>query len=75
MLRLAINFLWPSFLVAIVADGCFFALFEPLELMRLAGFDDGPSLAGYTVTFFFFWAACTLASSLTFFLVHSVQER
>jgi len=74
MLRITINFLWPSFLVAIVAEGCFFALFEPHELLQLAGFHDSPSIAGYTMTFFFFWVTCSVSSALTYYLSNSVRN-
>ena len=32
MVRLIMAVLWPSFLVAIVAEGVFFSLFDPREL-------------------------------------------
>ena len=62
--------LWPSFLVACVASGLFFAAVDP-ELLR----DAGPHLfagmnreSGYALGFFFFWAMGALASALSLYL-------
>lgn len=61
--RLAMTVLWPSFLAAALAVGCFFSLFEPDALSAL------PPMAVYSIGFFFFWSLCALASMLTFYLV------
>jgi hypothetical protein len=55
---------WPSFFAAGVATMVFFALFDPVELAKLAwvGIEIDRKL-GYTVGFFLFWA-CTFSSSL-----------
>lgn len=71
MLRLTMNILWPSFLVAIVAEGCFFSVFDPRELHHIAGQYDLPPIAGYTIGFFFFWIICSLASLLTSYLANA----
>ena len=56
--------LWPSFFSAGVATMVFFALFDPVELARLAWVGvEIDRKTGYTAGFFLFWA-CTLASSL-----------
>lgn len=55
---------WPSFFSAGVASMVFFALFDPVELAKLAWVDvEIDRKWGYTIGFFLFWA-CTLASSL-----------
>lgn len=56
--------LWPSFLVAIVAEGVFFSLFEP-DILAVRGGEKLTPLAVYTLGFFFFWTCCALASWLT----------
>ncbi len=61
--RLAMSVLWPSFLAAALAEGCFFSLVEPESLSVLA------PLAVYSIGFFFFWTFCTLGSLLTAYLV------
>ena len=63
MRKLAMTVLWPSFLSAALAVGCFFSVFEPDALWDLT------PLAVYTIGFFFFWTLCALASMLTYYLV------
>jgi hypothetical protein len=70
MLRIIVNILWPSFLVSIMAEGCFFSFLEPHELLQLVDLHELPPIAAYTVGFFFFWIFCSLASSLTYYLTH-----
>lgn len=68
MLRRVMTILWPSFLIAILAEGCFFSLFDPHELLLIGGQYELPAIAGYTIGFFFFWIFCALASMLTYYL-------
>jgi len=75
MLRLASIILWPSFLVAIIAEGFFFSLFDPRELLYVVGRLELPPLAGYTIGFFFFWVFCSIASMLTYYLAHTPNDR
>ncbi len=69
MLRLALVVLWPSFLVAAVAEGFFFSMFDPHDLSISGIHPELPPIAIYTAGFFFFWAFCSLASMLTCYLV------
>lgn len=71
MLRLAMSVLWPSFLSAIMAEGFFFSLFDPADLVLIGGQTDLPPIAAYTIGFFFFWAFCAIASLLSLYLVRS----
>ena len=69
MIRRVMVVLWSSFLVAVVAEGLFFSLFDPLEC---AHGDIGLALspiAAYTIGFFFFWGSCAFASTLTCYLL------
>lgn len=75
MLRYVMSILWPSFLVAMVAEGCFFSLFDPADLLRLGGQPVLPPIAGYTIGFFFFWSFCSLASMLTHYLFNVSDDR
>ena len=70
MLRLVSTILWPSFLVAVVAEGCFFSLFDPLELLRIGVTHELTPIAGYTIGFFCFWIFCAMASALTYYLAN-----
>lgn len=68
MPRLLMIVLWPSFLVAIVAEGLFFSLIDPFG-GSLGDSEEGMSpLATYTIGFFLLWFFCALSSSLTWFL-------
>jgi hypothetical protein len=77
MLRLALTTLWPSFLVAILAEGFFFSLFDPRDLVHIGGDFPVqlPPIAVYTLGFFFFWIFCALASMLTYYLSHVPNDR
>lgn len=71
MLRLAMSVLWPSFLSAIMAEGFFFSLFDPADLMMIGGQADLPPTAAYTIGFFFFWAFCAIASMISLYLIRT----
>ncbi|MFZ6646839.1 hypothetical protein ACO0LO_14045 [Undibacterium sp. TJN25] len=72
-MRIAISILWPSFLTAIAAEGLFFSLFDPRELALAGSHIDMSVTAVYTLGFFCFWLFCSLASSLTCYLLQ-VEE-
>ena len=69
MLRHVMNILWPSFLVATIAEGCFFSLVNPHEISFLVDQYELPLVGCYTIGFFFFWTFCSLASTLTSYLI------
>lgn len=75
MARLMMIVLWPSFLVAIVAEGLFFSLFDPQDLALAGTHLEASPLAAYTIGFFFFWGFCALASMLTCYLTASPNDR
>lgn len=75
MARLMMVVLWPSFLVAIVAEGFFFSLFDPSDLSAFGSHAEITPLAVYTIGFFFFWLFCSLASMLTCYLISMPNER
>lgn len=75
MARLMMVVLWPSFLVAIVAEGFFFSFIDPHELTIGTAHVDLPALAVYTVGFFCFWVFCALASMLTCYLANVPNDR
>jgi len=69
-----IGVLWPSFVVAGVAEVVFFTLFDPVELHLLGDPVAVGSLAAYTIGFFVFWAFCAASSAFTCFLLRSAAE-
>lgn len=74
MSRLAMVILWPSFLVAIVAEGFFFSWADPHDLVPTHHFEDLSPLAAYTIGFFCFWFFGSLASMLTYYLVKTSTD-
>ena len=66
--------LWPAFLVAGIAEGITFSLFDPQD-MRLFGetVELGRS-AIYSIGFFLFWAFAAASSALTCLLQRSPFE-
>ena len=69
MLKLAMTVLWPSFLTAAMADGFFFSMFDPADLMMVGGHMELPPIAAYTLGFFFFWSFAALASMMSLYLI------
>lgn len=66
--------LWPAFLVAGVAEGVFFTIFDPIELNFFGAPLDMSRMAIYTMGFFGFWGLGIAASALTVFLERSPFE-
>ncbi len=67
--RLLMWILWPSFLVGGIAEGVFFTLVQPEDLI----FFDQPIRASKeainTVAFLCFWLLCALSSALTIYIL------
>ena len=74
MLQKTMAILWPSFLAAIVAEGCFFSLFVPDELPVAYEGLELTAAAVYSIGFFCFWALTALSSLLTWYLVATPAE-
>ena len=60
--------IWPAFLVAGVAEGIFFTMFDPLELHVFGVTLDLSREAIYTMGFFGFWGMGIASSALTVLL-------
>jgi hypothetical protein len=69
----ALRILWPSFLVACVAELVFFSVFDPVDF-QLFGPLGLSRRAGYSIGFFLFWAVAAASSALTFVLQKSAAE-
>jgi len=72
-MKKAIWILWPSFVVALVADALFFTVFDPVDF-RLFGPLGLSRLAGYSIAFFLFWAFAAASSAFTCFLQRTREE-
>ncbi|MCE9570045.1 MAG: hypothetical protein K8R10_08595 [Rhodocyclales bacterium] len=66
--------LWPSFLVAGIAEGLFFTVIDPQELYLFGEPVHLSKIATYSVGFFGFWAVCAASSLMTCFLQRSAAE-
>jgi len=66
--------LWPSFLVASAANGLFFTLFDPADLVVFGRGIELGRMEVYTVGFFAFWALGAASSLLTCFFQRTAAE-
>ncbi len=69
-----LSVLWPSFLVAGIAEGVFFTLIDPRELYLLGEPVHFSSLATYSVGFFCFWTICAASSAVTCYLLRTAKK-
>ena len=74
MMQRMIQILWPSFLVAGVADIIFTTLFDPLEIMYRGEALIEHRVAAYTIGFFVFWLLGITSSMLTCYFQRSADE-
>ena len=59
--------LWPSFLVAGIAEIVFFTFIDPRELLLLGHPIAFSTITTYSLGFFAFWAVCAASSYATRF--------
>jgi hypothetical protein len=71
----AIWILWPSFIVAAVAEMAFFALFDPGELSFFGQSLELSSTAVYSIGFFLFWGFAAASSALSLYLGRDSSRR
>ena len=60
--------LWPSFVVAGIAEGVFFTVIDPQELYLFGQPVHFSKLATYSIGFLGFWLVCAASSLMTWFL-------
>ncbi len=65
MKALLIQILWPSFVMAGIAEAVFFTLIDPQELYFFGAPVSFSPLATYSIGFFAFWILCAASSALT----------
>ncbi len=66
--------LWPSFVVAGIAEAAFFTLIDPQELYLFGEAVEFSRMATYSIGFFCFWAVCAASSMFTCFIQRSADE-
>lgn len=74
MMQRLIHILWPSFLVAGLADLVFVVLFDPLEIVYRGEVQAGQRVGAYSVGFFVFWLLGSASSALTCYFQRSAAE-
>ncbi len=68
------SILWPSFLVAGIAEGIFFTLVDPQELLLFGEPVHLSRMAIYSLGFFAFWLICGASSLVTCYLRNTSDE-
>ncbi len=66
--------LWPSFIVAGIAEILFFTLIDPQELYLFGEPVNFSRTTVYSLGFFAFWAICAASSLLTCFIQRDSSE-
>lgn len=66
--------LWPSFVMAGIAEAVFFTLIDPQELYLFGEPVSFSRIATYSIGFFAFWALCAASSMFTCFIQRSSSE-
>ena len=75
MSRLALQILWPAFLMAGVLELLVFALVDPSDLRWFGGAPlQVPRQAVYTLAFLVFWAVIAVAGAITALLRQQADE-
>lgn len=68
-IRLLMWILWPSFLVAGLAEGLIFTVVSPEDLTFFGQPIEASFQATYTISFFILWMFCALSSALSIFIL------
>lgn len=75
MTRLAVQILWPAFLMAGVFEMLLFAVIDPGQLHWFGGAQiEWPRQAIYSVTFILCWGTMSTASALTVLLTRNAAQ-
>lgn len=73
MRRRLIWIFWPSFVVAGIANGLFFTIFDPVDFTLFGPFGLS-RLTAYSTGFFVLWALAAASSAFTHYLEHTHHE-
>ncbi|QWE00033.1 hypothetical protein FD967_08320 [Polynucleobacter sp. JS-Mosq-20-D10] len=71
--RLFIWIMWPSFLVSILAEGLFFSIVHPAELLFFGNHPNISDEGIYTIGFFVIWIFCSFSSALTAYVLPGIN--
>lgn len=67
-MKQVIGVLWPSFVVAGIAEALFFTVIDPQELYFFGAPVQFSRLATYSIGFFCFWAITAVSSLFTLYI-------
>lgn len=73
--HLLIWILWPSFLVAGLAEGLLFSLLHPQDLLFFGHHPELSDEGIYTIGFFVIWTFCALSSALTTYILPGIESK
>ena len=73
-MKKAMWILWPSFVIAGMAEVVFFTVIDPQELYLLGEPVTMGRLATYSIGFLLFWGLAAASSAFTCFLQRSSRE-
>jgi hypothetical protein len=65
VIQRVIAVLWPSFITSGIATAVFFTVFDPVELVTLAGYLEVSRTGAYSIGFFLFWLLTSTTCALT----------
>lgn len=71
--RMLIWIMWPSFLVAAMAEGLLFSIVNPSELIFFGHYPNISDEGIYTIGFFVIWFFCSLSSALTAYILPGIS--
>ena len=71
--RLLIWILWPSFLVAGMAEGLLFTVIHPQDLLFFGHHPDISDEGIYTIGFLMIWIFCAVSSALTAYILPGID--
>jgi len=74
MMQRLFHILWPSFIIAGIADIIFTSAFDPLEIVYRGEPLIEHRIAAYTIGFFFFWVICIGSSAMTCYFQRGANE-
>lgn len=64
-----ISILWPSFVVAGIAEALFFTVVDPQTLYLFGQAVQFSTIATYSIGFFGFWLVCATSSLFTWYIL------
>ena len=73
ILRYSMWILWPSFLVAGMAEGLLFTLVHPQDLLFFGHHPEFSDEGIYTIGFFAIWTFCAVSSALTAYILPGIE--